>query len=154
MVRATIRDAKGRVVTTADHLISFTVESGPGLIAGVHNGDAKSHEPQIATVRHAYHGLARAVVKVTEDAASASQADLALLATQIELNRSNEAAGKIAIDYLAGSTSSDAYTSIVVTATCSGLAMGSITIPVSTNSSADSVLAVAAASTQLELTFD
>ena len=153
MVRATIRDAKGRVVTTANHLISFTVESGPGLIAGVHNGDAKSHEPQIATVRHAYHGLARAVVKVTVDAASASEADLELLATQIELNRSNEA-GKIAIDYLAGSTSSDAYTSIVVTATCSGLAMGSITIPVSTNSSADSVLAVAAASTQLELTFD
>jgi hypothetical protein len=39
-------------------------QSGPGRVVGVHNGDAKSHEPQHASTRHAYHGLARAVVKV------------------------------------------------------------------------------------------
>ena len=42
---------------------------------------------------------------------------------------------------------------IVVTATSPGLASGSVSIPVSTDAGSDSVLAVAAASTQLDLNF-
>jgi hypothetical protein len=93
LVRATIRDVAGNVVNDASNLVTFHVQSGPGRVVGVHNGDAKSHEPQVASSRHAYHGLARAVVKVTVDAASASAADLVLLATEIEIE--NEASVRI-----------------------------------------------------------
>jgi len=146
MVRATVRDASGRVVDGADNLLTFAVKSGPGRVVGVHNGDAKSHEPQIATSRRAYHGLARAVVKVTVDAASVAPAHLELLATEVEVGGG---AGRIVIRH--GGNADEGP--IVVTATSPGLASGEVTIPVSTDADADSVLAVAAASTQLDLTF-
>ena len=57
-------------VADASNAIHFAIESGPGRVSGVHNGDAKSHEPQVASARRAYHGLARASVKVTRDAMS------------------------------------------------------------------------------------
>lgn len=64
LVRATVVDANGLTVATADPVVTFLVLHGPARVAGVHNGDAKSHEAQAATSRHAYHGLVRAVVKV------------------------------------------------------------------------------------------
>jgi hypothetical protein len=63
LVRATVVDAAGLTVDTSC-VITFNVTSGPGRIIGVHNGNAASHEPQIASARMVYHGLARAVVKV------------------------------------------------------------------------------------------
>jgi hypothetical protein len=152
LVRATIRDAQGRVVNSADSLITFAVESGPGEVAGVHNGDGKSHEPQIATTRHAYHGLARVVVKVTADAASASANDLDLLATEIEVEASTAKAGSVTIGNNPKLTRM--HTDLIVTATSPGLVPGRVTIPVSTDAGVDSVLAVAGASTRLELAFN
>ena len=63
LVRATLLDRDG-LVSDASSVVTFSVTSGPGRIAGVHNGDAKSHEPQAASSRRAYHGLVRAAVKV------------------------------------------------------------------------------------------
>ena len=135
----------------ADNYITFAVESGPGRIAGVHNGDAKSQEPQVATSRSAYFGLARAVVKVTVDAASAPAADLALLANEIETSLGD---GKRSVRIDPAAASASAQSGIVVTATSPGLTMGKVTIPVSADASVHSVLAVAAASTELELAFN
>jgi hypothetical protein len=148
LVRASVVDAAGLVVSHADNVVTFAVQSGPGRVIGVHNGDAKSHEPQVATSRHAYHGLARAAVKVTVDGASAAAADLRLLATKVEV-RSKRGAGTAVL----GEGESADYTSIIVTATSPGLETGSVLIPVSTDAS-HGVLAVAEASAQLALAFD
>lgn len=156
LVRATVVDADGAVVAAgagASVVVSFAVASGPGRVAGVHNGDAKCHEPQAAASRSAYHGLARAVVKVTVDAASASAAELQLLATEVD-GVAGAAVGstgeRVTILRRGAATAS----SIVVTATAPGLASGSISIPVSTDAAAHSVLAVAAASVRQPLTFE
>jgi hypothetical protein len=92
------------------------------------------------------------VVKVTVDDASVADVDLKLLATQIEVG-TGDGVETVAIRHAAGVSVSEA-TSIVVIATAPGLAMGKVVIPVSADANADSVLAVAAASTQLELVFD
>ena len=149
LVRATIRDAAGRVVPNADNAVTFTVNSGPGKILGVHNGDAKSHEPQAAMVRRAYHGLVRAVIKVTVDSASASPAELELLATEIDTVSKN---GRDTV-LVYPRTNHSNKDGIVVSATSPGLKSGKVTIPVSTDSSTHSVLAVASASTYLEFDF-
>ena len=148
LVRATIRDAAGRVVSSASNVLTFEVQSGPGRVVGVHNGDGASHEPQVAASRSAYHGLARAVVKVTVDAASASAANLKVLANEIEIER-GDGNHMVRID-----TAGEAHSAIVITATSPGLATGSVAIPVSADTSVHSILAVAAASSRLELAFD
>ena len=147
-MRATIRDAAGRVVSSASNVLTFEVQSGPGRVVGVHNGDGASHEPQVAASRSAYHGLARAVVKVTVDAASASAANLKVLANEIEIER-GDGNHMVRID-----TAGEAHSAIVITATSPGLATGSVAIPVSADASVHSILAVAAASSRLELAFD
>ena len=149
LVRATVRDSEGRLVNMADNVITFAVQSGPGRVVGVHNGDAKSHEPQVSMTRRAYHGLARAVVKVTVDAASASPAELALLATEIESELGGDKR-TVRIHH----TGDAAHPDIIVMATSPGLTSGRVVIPVSVDASVHSVLAVAAASTELELAFD
>merc|ERR1712087_190254 len=69
LVRASIVDSQNRVVPMASDLINFTVQ-GPGNIIGVGNGDPHCHEPDVATQRSAYHGLARAVVMSSSQGAS------------------------------------------------------------------------------------
>ena len=56
----------------------FSIVSGPGRIIGVGNGDPFCHEPNKASWRSAYHGLARVVVQVTENAAASSHERLRL----------------------------------------------------------------------------
>ena len=70
LVRATIVDGNGQTVRSASQNVTFSILSGPGRIIGVGNGNPSCHEPNKATWRSAYHGLARAVVQVTEDHAS------------------------------------------------------------------------------------
>ena len=144
LVRASVVDANGNVVQNADHLITFAVTSGPGILAGVHNGDAKSHEPQAADRRHAYHGLARAVVKVSKDAVSNS----ALLAAI------GDAAHTVERDGERSELDAILAAGIVVTATAPGLASGTVIINVSADEATDSVLAVAAASVRAPLAFE
>jgi hypothetical protein len=169
MVRATIVDKDGNVVHSASHMVTFQVVSGPASIIGVHNGDAKSHEAQVSNSRSAYHGLCRAVVKVTEDSASASQATLELLRDEIEVRRGNRKANgnqrkvvqvlplspspSAASETSAGSTSTSDG-AIVIKATVPGLTAGQVIIPVSSNAELHSVLAVAATQIRQPLQFD
>ena len=139
LVRATIVDAEGLIVDS-DLRVTFSIESGPGKISGVHNGDAKSHEPQDATARHAYHGLCRAAVKVTHDATSAS-----ILAEEVEV-QTDESTVTLG-DY-------DGAAEIVVVASAPGLKPGRAVIQVSADASLHSVLAAAEASVGSGLRFD
>jgi beta-galactosidase len=63
VVEAHVVDSHGRIVPTADNLISFET-TGVGHIAGVGNGDPSDHDPDKAAQRHAFHGLAAALVAV------------------------------------------------------------------------------------------
>jgi beta-galactosidase len=54
-IRVAIKDAKGRVVRTADNLVKFSIE-GPAKIIGTGNGDPGSHEPDKASQRKAFNG--------------------------------------------------------------------------------------------------
>lgn len=63
-VEADIVDAQGVVVPQANNEIAFSL-TGPGVIAGVDNGNAISHEPYKATSRAAFSGKALAIVRST-----------------------------------------------------------------------------------------
>jgi len=54
-IEVDVLDAQGRIVPTADNLVTFQV-SGPGHMAGVGNGDAGDHDPDHADFRHAFNG--------------------------------------------------------------------------------------------------
>ena len=50
MVEVDVVDAQGRIVPTADNLVSFTMSTGAGHVAGVGNGNPSSHEPDKAAI--------------------------------------------------------------------------------------------------------
>lgn len=141
LVRATVVDAAGRTCHDAVVDISFTVVSGPGLVVGVANGDPADASVTIAT-RASYHGLVRAIVRVTLDAAG----DVGARALRAAVN----------VDAGVGPGSSAVWTGavpppltpITVSASAAGLASGSISVAVSVDPR-DAVLAVAAASVGL-----
>jgi beta-galactosidase len=62
ILKVEVLDAKGRPVPRADDLVSFAV-TGPGQVIGVGNGDPTSHEPDVASQRKAFNGLAQAIVR-------------------------------------------------------------------------------------------
>eukprot|EP00047_Mylnosiga_fluctuans_P010321 m.15788 g.15788 ORF g.15788 m.15788 type:complete len:1005 (+) comp3068_c0_seq1:28-3042(+) len=64
LLTATVVDAAGNIVPTAGNNISFVVD-GAGSILGVGNGDPACHEPDKATWRSAFNGLARAIVQAS-----------------------------------------------------------------------------------------
>ena len=57
-------DAEGLVCPHADHLVHFRIE-GPGVIAGVDNGDPIDHDSFQAARHKVFHGLGLVVVKAT-----------------------------------------------------------------------------------------
>jgi beta-galactosidase len=57
-----IVDKEGRVCPDADNLVTFAVD-GEGVLAGVGNGNAISHEQFKGRERTAFHGLCQAVVQ-------------------------------------------------------------------------------------------
>ena len=61
-VTVKIVDQNGTLVPRADNLINFSL-SGPGFIAGVDNGSEISHESFKASRRHAFHGMALAIIQ-------------------------------------------------------------------------------------------
>ena len=61
-VTVKIVDQNGTLVPRADGLIDFSL-SGPGFIAGVDNGSEISHESFKANRRHAFHGMALAIIQ-------------------------------------------------------------------------------------------
>jgi beta-galactosidase len=60
-------DAQGRVVPTASDKVRFTL-SGPAKLIGVGNGDPSCHEPDKASERSAFNGLAQAIIQATHEA--------------------------------------------------------------------------------------
>jgi len=64
MVEVSIVDSQGRLVPTANNLVSFSL-SGPGRIYGVGNGDPASHQPDKGNTRSAWNGLALAHIQST-----------------------------------------------------------------------------------------
>jgi beta-galactosidase len=67
VIRVAIKDAKGRVVPTADNLVHFSIE-GPGRIIGTGNGNPSSHEPDKATQRMAFNGYCIVLVQTNKQA--------------------------------------------------------------------------------------
>ena len=70
MVRATLVDAKGEMVTQASNTVTFRVVSGAGQIWATHNGGPANLSPSHAAWTPAYMGLARAFVRSTTDQAT------------------------------------------------------------------------------------
>ncbi len=71
-VTAKVLDQDGHICPNADNEISFSLE-GPATIAGLENGDPTNHEPfQNTKSRKAFHGLALAIVRVTETGGTAT----------------------------------------------------------------------------------
>jgi beta-galactosidase len=62
VVKVAIKDAKGRVVPTADNLVKFSIE-GPGKIIGTGNGNPSSHEPDKANQRMAFNGYCLVLIQ-------------------------------------------------------------------------------------------
>ena len=71
MVEVDVVDAQGRIVPTADNLVTFQV-TGAGQVAGVGNGDPTSHEPDKAVYRHAFNGKCLVIVGAGERPGSIS----------------------------------------------------------------------------------
>jgi len=62
VVDAEVVDSAGHVVPYADNSVTFRI-TGVGEIAGVGNGNPGDHDPDVASTRHAYHGLCAAVIR-------------------------------------------------------------------------------------------
>jgi len=146
LIRATVVDVNGVTVADASHLVTFRVTSGPGRVAGVHNGDAKSHEQQTVSFRHAYHGLARAVIRVTADVLSPP------LLHQVDVEHGD---GTDTVATLAGGGAAAwVDQDIVVQATAAGLTAGTVHVKVSADTALHSPLATAARQLRQPLQFD
>lgn len=112
--------------------VAFRVVSGPGVVQGTHNGDPRNHQADSAQNATAYHGLVRAVIRVTSTAAR-FQRERRLLA---QIDRHGP---------MAAGSSQEAVEPIVVEASSPGFDSVQISIPVSTDLEADGVMAAAAA---------
>ena len=64
IVTVSVVDSEGRVVPTANNLVTFDV-TGNGKIIGVGNGDPSSHEPDKAMERRAFNGLCSVIIQST-----------------------------------------------------------------------------------------
>ncbi len=64
VITVEILDAEGRLVPVAANEVAFTL-TGPGKLIGVGNGDCSSHEPDKASRRSAFNGLAQAIVQTS-----------------------------------------------------------------------------------------
>ena len=132
MLRASVLDAHGNLASGLESFnISFTVIAGPGRVSGVGNGSPVSHERNKGSSCSTYHGLARAIIQTTLNAASTDRGRLA----EIDIDSSRSA---VLLD------STIAPTEIVVQATAPGLPPARASIPVSTDVRRHSVNAAAA----------
>ena len=146
LVRATILDTQGNPALNANHNITFNVESGPGRVLGVGNGDPTDLSPNQVNWRLAYHGLARAVVKVTVDASHEKEIRALIREIDVETGKSTVQVTDPSVPY--------ALQSIVISASAPGLTGATLEIQVSDDEAQDGVLAVARASTHLPISLD
>ena len=149
LVRATVVDAAGVVVhgsAAGAFNVSFSVTSGPARVLGVGNGNPFCQEPHQVPWRTTYHGLARAVLKVTLDASHAAATRRLMLAIDLET-------GKSTVEVADPDASDDAQ-DIIVTASAPGLATATLRIATSVDAAVDGVLPVAMASTHLPVSLE
>ena len=138
LLRVTLLDAAGAVCASCVDNVTFAVTEGPALVAGCGNGDPANRDPNDAPWKPAYHGLVRAIVRVTLDAATPDAVRARRLAIETDAGKGPRSS---AVMPIGGSPP----TRIVITATAPGLPPASITIPLSVDAK-DAPLAVAAAS--------
>lgn len=143
LLRAEIVDWAGRRVPLAANNITFEVLSGPGCVVAVGNGDPTNHQPNQVRWRSAFHGLNRAIVRVTIDAASNDVDRNMLLEVDVDGGRANPNVTIIP----GGATPPSAP--IVVRASSPGLDASTVSIPISADAEAYGVLAVATRSHRL-----
>ena len=62
VIRVAVKDAKGRVVPTADNLVKFSID-GPGKIIGTGNGNPTSKEPDKASQRMTFNGYCLVLIQ-------------------------------------------------------------------------------------------
>ena len=134
MVNAAIFDSKGNLVNSASNNVTFRIVSGPGKIIGVGNGDPTCHEPNKASWRSAYHGLARVIVQVTKDQAS--------FPMHRERLRQIDSEGGIRTIVVPPGRE-EPLEDIVIEASVEGLGSSQVSIPVSTDAAKNGVLGVA-----------
>ena len=67
VLRVEVLDKEGRVIPTADNLISFKV-SGEGALIGVGNGDPNCQESDKQPKRSVFNGLAQVIVQAKQNA--------------------------------------------------------------------------------------
>lgn len=65
LITVMVVDATGQVQPLANHYIQFSVQGNSAFINGVGNGDPSSHEPDKASGRSVWHGLARVILQTT-----------------------------------------------------------------------------------------
>ena len=134
MIHAAIVDSNGNVVNSASHNVTFKIVSGPGRIIGVGNGNPACHEPNQATWRSAYHGLARAIIQVTKDQSSS-------LLHRKRLMQIDSDGGIRTIIVPPGFE--EPLEDIIIEASVEGLGSSQVSIPVSTDADKDGVLNIA-----------
>lgn len=160
LVRATIVDSNGTVSHMATNNVTFTVISGPGIIVGTANGDPKSYQSHVSTSQTAYHGLVRAIIRVTS-IAGLSDTDRYYIQVVDEPAYTSRGSGSSN-----SSSSSDRYyhpsitddgddddDDIVIEASSPGFVSVRLTIPTSTDPTVASVLAVAKATAGVPVNF-
>ena len=138
LVRATVVDARGVTVPSAAANITFDIVSGPGRVFGVGNGDPQCRLPHQVNWRPAFRGLSRAVVKVTVDGSRTGRTLGLIRSIDVESGKST-----IHVQDPASAGSNDP---IVIQASAPGLGSAMLSIPVSTSTLVDGVLASARAS--------
>ena len=87
LVRATLVDAAGNFAYNASDNVTFTVLSGPGKIWTTHNGDPANDSPRDVAWAPGYHGLVRAIIRTSIDAATPAWHRRRLLEIDVDSGR-------------------------------------------------------------------
>lgn len=141
LVRVTLVDAAGVLVSTSPRNVSFEVVSGPGRIVGVGSGDPASHSYQQGNVAATFAGTVKAVVRVTVDCTSAGRG----LAQQIDSDSGKDGSTTIVAPGAPETCGGFDKQPIIVRARAGSLSVQAA-IALSTDVGADGYLAVARAS--------
>ena len=139
LLRASILDLNGQVVPSSSHNVTFTIVSGPGRVVAVGNGDPQCHEPNQVNWRSAYHGLVRAMVRVTEHRVHSA-------AMRQRMLRIDADGGRVTKVFGPGCETEDFADAIVVQASAvigETIAKTTVSVPISTDTDRHGVLAVA-----------
>ena len=129
MVRCELLDSAGNFAYNATDNITFTVVSGPGRIWTTHNGDPANDNPRDVSWVPAYHGLARAFVRTTLDAATPLWHRQRVRAIDLDSGRGDSVSVSVAAEGEEEAAAGD----IILQAEGPGLAPVKLTIPVSTS---------------------